>query len=102
MVHKRRDKKYYNNLEEEATSNNEPHVLIVYGFYENLSIPQIHEQEILYLRQITVNVFSIHDKKENTAIIYIYHEGTANKTSNVVCSFLYDYYKNILREIAEF
>ncbi|XP_039275957.1 uncharacterized protein LOC111056390 [Nilaparvata lugens] len=103
MVHKRRAKKFYNKIQEEAMNpKNESHVLsICMDFMQNLSIPQIPVQQTFYLRQITVNVFSIHNIKQRTAKVYVYHEGEANKTPNEVCSFLYEYLKEVPSEVTE-
>lgn len=43
--------------------------------------------------------FTISRKK--TAKVYVHHEETEIKTPNEVCSFLYDYLKNVPQEITE-
>lgn len=95
MIHKRRAKKFYNELKKESECKTEPQVLsICMDYMQNIQLPQVPVQETFYLRQLTVNVFCIHDVKSNTAMIYLYHEGTANKGPNEVCSFLKDYLDN--------
>lgn len=94
IIHKRRAKKFYTKLKHEATATDEPHVMsLCMDFMQNILLPQIPVQETFYLRQLTVNIFCIHNIKQNTAKIYIYHEGTANKGPNEVCSFLFDFLK---------
>lgn len=96
MVHKRKAKKFYNKLKEEVENKNEPHVLaLTFDYMQNIQLPCIPVQETFYLRQLTTNVFCIHNVKENTAFMYVYHEGVAKKGPNEVSSFLYDYLKSV-------
>lgn len=63
MVHKRKSKKYYNELkaEVENKSINESNVIApCFDYMQNLSLPKIHVQEMFYWRQLTVSVFCIH------------------------------------------
>lgn len=53
------------------------------------------------MRQITVNMFSIHYIKKKRTKLYVYHKRKADKTPNEVCSFLYDYLKNLPHEITK-
>lgn len=102
MIHKRRAKKFYNQLKKERDCKTEPHVLsLCMDYMQNIQLPQIPVQETFYLRQLTVNVFCIHDIKKNTAMTYLYHEGTTNKGSNELCSLLMDYLENVTPEIKE-
>lgn len=102
MVHKRRAKKFYNKLKAEATSSTEPHIIsLCMDFMPSLCIPQVPVQETFYLLQVTVNLFSIHDIKKKSAKVYVYHERIAHKSPYEVCSFLYDYLKDVPQEITE-
>lgn len=53
------------------------------------------------MRQLSVNVFSIHDIKQNKASCFIYHEGQAKKEPDEVCSFLWEYLQNVPDNITE-
>lgn len=102
MIHKRRAKKFYAKLQYEAKSENEPHVLsLCMDFMQNIPLPVIPVQETFYLRQLSVNVFCIHDIKKNTARFYVYHEGIAHKGPNEVCSLLYDFLQDVPPNITE-
>jgi hypothetical protein len=61
---------------------------------QNLPLPNIFVQEVFYLHQLWVNVFCIHDLKNNNTKLYVYHEGEANKSPDEVCSFLWHYIQN--------
>ena len=66
-----------------------------YGCFLTLSriyrSQKIQVQEIFYLRQLSVNVFCIYYNKSNKAHIFVYHQGTAGKGPDVVCSLLFNY-----------
>lgn len=66
---------------------------------QNLQLPHVPVQETFYLRQLTVNVFCIHNLKDDSAVFYLYHEGQAGKGPNEVCSFLLDYIKSSLKNV---
>ena len=95
MLHKRRLKKFYNKLQNESnpeTKQNEPHVLeIAFDYMQNIPLPMIPVQETYYLKHLSVNFFSIHDVKCNKGHVYVYHEDTARKSPDEVCSFVYNY-----------
>ena len=95
MLHKRRSKKFYNKLQTESNTEikqNEPHVLaIAFDYMQNIPLPMIPAQGTFYFRQLSVNLFSIHDVKCNKGHVYVYHEGTARKSSDELWSFVYNY-----------
>lgn len=93
MLHKRRAKKFYSKLREveELAKTHDDVAGLTFDFMQNIMLPATPVQETFYLRQLTVNVFNIHCLKTNTARFYLYHEGTAKKGPNEVCSFLLDY-----------
>ncbi|XP_063229450.1 uncharacterized protein LOC134534793 [Bacillus rossius redtenbacheri] len=102
MIHRRRAKKFYNELKKERDCKTEPHVLsICMDYLQNIQLPRIPVQETFYMRQLTVNVCCIHNIKEHSAMLYLYHEGTANKGPNEVCSLLTDYLNTVPPEIKE-
>lgn len=96
LVHKRRAKKFFKTMESVRHQCLEDSEVagISMDFMMNLQLPEIPVQETFYLRQLTMNVFNIHDIKTQHAKIYVYHEGVAKKGPNEVCSFLLDYMNN--------
>lgn len=58
---------------------------------QNLMLPVIPIQDTFYLRQLTYNVFNIHNLKSDKAVFYTYDETTAKKSPNEVCSFIQSY-----------
>lgn len=97
MVHLRRARKFYSKLEEVTNliKTDDTVFGICIDYMQNLQLPSIPIQEAFYLRQLVVNVFCIHNLKDNSATFYLYNEGIAAKGPNEVCSFLMDYLKNI-------
>lgn len=95
MVHKRRSKKFYAQLKKERESSSDGVLALSFDFMQNVQLPKTPVGEIFYYQQLTVSVFCIHNIKENTAKMYIYHEGQGKKTANEICSFLLDYLKDI-------
>lgn len=91
VIHKRRANKFYAKMKEVSESNNEDTSYICFDFMQNLPLPNIPVQEIFYMRQLWVNIFSIHDLKSNRSKIYMYHEGEANKSPDEVCSMIWNY-----------
>lgn len=94
IIHKRRAKKFYHSLKLATEDKNDDTVAICFDFMQNLPLPHLPVQEVFYLRQLWVNNFCIHDLKRNKAKMYVYHEGTGNKSPNEVCSFIFNYIKN--------
>lgn len=91
LVHRRMSKKFYDALRYEKSEEgmNEKDVLsIAFDFMKTVSLPRIPIQDLYYMRQLSVNVFSIHDIKNSTSKVYVYHEGQARKGPNEVCTFL--------------
>lgn len=104
-IHIRRSKKFYTALKQEeldAKENKNTNILAIsMDFMMNLSLPKVPVQELFYLRQLTINIFCIHNIKRNTATIYIYHEGQAKKGPDETCSFLKDYFSSVPPEYDE-
>lgn len=102
-VHKRKSKKFYNKLKEEVDNkSSDPHVkAICFDFMQNVHIPNVPVQDTFYLRQLTTNIFCIHDIKKNTGNIYLYHEGVAKKGPNEVCSFIQDFLDSVPLQYTE-
>lgn len=74
---------------------------IAIDYMQNISMPKVLVQELFYLRQLTVNIFCIHNIKSNKAVIYIYHEGQARKGPDEVCSFLLHFLRNVPAQFDE-
>lgn len=93
MVHKRRAKKFYSNLQEvQALSKDHPEILgITFDFMQNLPFPVLPVQEIFYYRQLWVYSFEIHNLRTGASHFYMYHEGQALKGPNEGCTCLNDY-----------
>lgn len=57
---------------------------------------------IFHLKQLLVNSFGIHNLKDDSSMIFLYHEEKANKGPGEVCSFLLKYIKaNIPSSVEE-
>ena len=91
VVHKRRANKFYTSMKAASENKDEDTCCLCFDFMQNLPLPNIPVQEIFYMRQLWVNVFSIHDMKSNKSKIYMYHEGEANKSPDEVCSMILNY-----------
>lgn len=79
-VHERKAKKFYNKIKEDASDDENNHILsLCFDYMQNIQLPRIPVQETFYLRQLTVNVFCIHDNKSNKAQIFVDHQGQASK-----------------------
>lgn len=95
-VHKRKSKKFYNKIKVDADDKNNNHIIsLCFDFMQNIQLPKIPVQETFYLRQLSVNIFCIHDIKRNKADMFVYHEGIAHKGPNDVCSFLLSYLQKL-------
>ena len=68
---------------------------------QNIQLPVSPVQELFYMRQLTINLFCVHDIKKNSATMYIYHEGIDKKSPNEVCSFLFDFLQDVPTYIEE-
>lgn len=96
MVHKRRAKKFYASLKEttEKCKNELTSVGICIDFMANVSLPCIPVQDTYYFRQLTVNVFGVHNLATGECTTVIYHEGNGGKGANEVCTILDWYIKH--------
>lgn len=74
-----------------AANKDDDTCVLCFDYMQNLPLPNIPVQEIFYMCQLWVNVFSIHDMKTNKPKIYIYHKGVANKSPDEICSCLQNY-----------
>lgn len=63
---------------------------------QNLQLPLIQIQSAFYLRQLTVNLFCIHNEKTGNSSLFLYPETVGGKGPNEVCSFLLNYITNEL------
>lgn len=103
MVHLKRSKKFYAELKKitsmvQSDESGEIGAICI-DFMQNLELPRIPVQETFYLRQLTVNVCCIHNLKNNTATFIVYHEGIGGKSPNEVCSFLFKFISEHLKNV---
>lgn len=97
LVHKRRAKKFYISLKDiTAKCEKEPTKIvgICIDFMANVSLPCIPVQDTYYFRQLTVNVFGVHNLASREMTVFIYHEGEGGKGANDVCTMLNWYIEN--------
>lgn len=100
MIHNRRAKKFHNKIAamKEICTTRDDIACLTFDFMQNLPLPHLPIQEIFYLRQLWVNCFGIKNLKTNETVFYVYHEGTAKKGANEICSMLLHYFDNFLDE----
>lgn len=93
MIHKRRAKKFFKKIESvtKLCKEHEDIAGITMDYMQNLQLPEVPVQEAFYLRQLTYNVFNIHNLETNQAVFYTYDETVAKKGPNEVCSFIWNY-----------
>lgn len=96
MVHKRRSKKFYNSLNEtkKICEDDKKTIGISIDFMANVSLPCIPVQDLYYFRQLTLNVFGIHNLSTREMTCFVYHEGEGGKGANDVCSMIQWYINN--------
>nr|CAH7732278.1 unnamed protein product [Callosobruchus chinensis] len=102
MVHKRRTKTFCTKLksESELVPGDADNILALsFDYMQNIQLPKTPVGDVFYYQQLTVSVFCIHDIKENTAKMYIYHEGQAKKL--LMRFALLDYMKDTPENINE-
>lgn len=69
---------------------------IAMDFQKNLSMPNITTNDVYYKRQLTLNLFNIHELSTSKSYFFCYPESIAKKGSDEVCSFLHHYIFNML------
>lgn len=67
----------------------------------NVSLPCIPVQDIYYFRQLTVNVFGIHDFGTRKMTAFVHHEGNGGKGCNDVCTMIKWYIDNVINSEVE-
>lgn len=99
IVHKRKAKKSYTCIKQEVENKknkvNDNVLANSFDYMINVSLPKIPVQELFYLRQLTGHIFDINDIQNNTATMFIYHEGQAKRCPDEVCSFLKMFLDNV-------
>lgn len=95
MVHCKQAKKFFHKMRaiREDAQSSDSIIALSIDYMQNISLPTVPVQQTFYLRQLTVNVFSIHNLKDNSAVFFVYEESEAGKGSNEVCSLLHHYLK---------
>ena len=97
-VHKHKSEKIYNTLKHETSEDAsiEEHVLpLAFDYMKTISLPKIPVQQLYYTRQLSVNVFSIHNITEEKSHIYLYHKGQGRKWHNEVTTCLNDFVSSV-------
>jgi hypothetical protein len=69
---------------------------IVFDFMQNLPVPNMTTNKVLYSRQAWHYVFGIHNIGTCEVVMYTYHEGEETRGQNDVTSMLLHYLKNNL------
>lgn len=103
IVHKRKAKKFYHMVKSitEVCKHDTKTVAISIDFMANVCLPTIPVQDIYYFRQLTVNVFGIHDFGTRKMTAFVYHEGNGGKGSNDVCTMIRWYIDNAVNSDVE-
>lgn len=103
MVHKRKAKKFYQMVKSitQICKDDLKTVGISIDFMANVSLPCIPVQDIYYFRQLTVNVFGIHDFGTRKMTAFVYHEGNGGKGCNDVCTMIKWYIDNAINSDIE-
>lgn len=77
-------------------------------YVSNIIKPKLREITLLYDMYycsiyflLSVNTFGIHNLNANNLFCYVYHEATARKTPNDVCSFLVHYINSFVEDDVE-
>ncbi|KAF2902685.1 hypothetical protein ILUMI_03499 [Ignelater luminosus] len=84
LVHKRRSKKFYKALEasKELCQTQDNIAAISFDFMQNLQLPRCPAKDLLYLFQLTISVFGVHNMQTNNAVFVMYHEDQTKKSPN--------------------
>ncbi|KAJ4426185.1 hypothetical protein ANN_26994 [Periplaneta americana] len=73
-VHNRKSKQFYAALKEEFLDElkglNNNVLSLSFDYMINVSLPKVPVQDHFYLRQLTVNLFCVHDIKKHKAVFY--------------------------------
>lgn len=69
---------------------------VAMDFQKNLSMPNITTNDVYYKRQLTLNLFNIHELSTSESYFFCYPETIAKKGSDEVSSFLHNYIFNML------
>jgi hypothetical protein len=64
MVHIRKSKKFYSQLELEKKSRDNHVLALTFDYMKTISLPKIPVQELYYMRQLSLNLFCIHNIKK--------------------------------------
>lgn len=98
MVHIHQSKKFNTAMKFDSEQKDSSVLSIVFDYMQNVYLPHIPVQELFYMRQITVNVFCMHNLQKNKSRLYVYDESQAKKGPNEVCTFLFDYISEYLEK----
>lgn len=103
MDHKRKAKKLYQMIKSTTQiCKDDPKTDgISIDFMANVSLPCTPVQDMLYFRQLTVNVFGIHDFGTRKMTAFVYHDGNGGKGCNDVCTVIKWYIDNEINSKVE-
>lgn len=83
------------------TQQNNKVLSLCFDFMAVVDLPRIPVQEVYYYRQLSVNTFGIHNLNKNNLFCYVYHEATARKIPDDMCSFFMHYINNFVDKDVE-
>lgn len=97
-LHQRKGQTFYDRKRacRQMCSTKVDHAAIAMDYQKNLSVPNISTNLVYYKRQLTVNLFNIHNLTTGEAYFFCYDQTIARKGSNEVASLLHHYIFNIL------
>lgn len=101
MVHRRRAKQFHKSLKHttDLSEQNENIVGLVFDYMQNVDLPKIPMQEVVYLRQLTLQVFCIYNTKTKQSHFTFTMKV---KQRNDVTSFIINYIKEMVpKEVNE-
>ncbi|XP_074035892.1 uncharacterized protein [Leptinotarsa decemlineata] len=95
-LHKRKAESFYNQKRSarrrDRTSND--FIAVAMDYQKNVYLPNIPTNDVYYMRQLSMYSFNIHVLGTAQSLFYTYPENLANKGSDEVCSFLFDFLMN--------
>lgn len=97
-IHKKKAQRFYDEkrkAKNKARTTND-FVAIALDFQKNIYLPNVPTNDVYYLRQLSLYSFNIHVLSSGMSLFYTYPEHFANKGSDEVCTFLFDFILNYL------
>lgn len=69
--------------------------VLSFDYMQNLPLPHIQTNTVFYCRQLWLYVFGVHNLSDDSASMYLYHEGIGKKGQNDVTSLLFHHLKGL-------